>query len=118
MKAIIFGLIVIMLLSVSTLSYAEDEKYDISDKFMRGIADIVTSPVEIIHGIDQARKQGAETSSVLPSGGIDSAILWGPLNGILRMLTRAAVGVYEVVTFPIPSYKPILKNINEEGFFL
>ena len=118
MKAIIFGLVTVMLLSVSTLSYAEDKEYNLLDKFTRGFENIILSPIEIGHGIGQARQQGAETASVLPSGGIDSAIGWGPLNGACRMLTRAFVGIYEVITFPIPSYKPILKNIDEEGFFL
>ena len=45
----------------------------------------------------------------------DNAILkrpgygqYGLVDGVERSLTRAGVGIYEVVTFPIPSYDPVL----------
>lgn len=40
--------------------------------------------------------------------GPDTAYTSGFIHGINRSLARTAVGVYEVVTFPIPSYDPII----------
>lgn len=37
----------------------------------------------------------------------DSAYTTGMLRGLNRTLARTAVGLYEVVTFPIPSYDPV-----------
>ena len=33
---------------------------------------------------------------------------YGFIHGVDRSLQRTGLGLYEVVTFPIPSYKPIL----------
>jgi putative exosortase-associated protein (TIGR04073 family) len=37
----------------------------------------------------------------------DAAYTTGFIRGVNRTLARTAVGVYEVATFPIPSYDPI-----------
>jgi len=34
----------------------------------------------------------------------------GVIHGFCQSVTRIGVGLYEVVTFPIPSYKPVLTN--------
>ncbi|MGV3774168.1 MAG: exosortase system-associated protein, TIGR04073 family [Verrucomicrobiales bacterium] len=39
--------------------------------------------------------------------GADQAYTTGFIRGFNRSLARTAVGVYEVVTFPIPSYDPV-----------
>ena len=44
--------------------------------------------------------------------GTDLAYATGFIRGMNRSLTRTAVGVYEVVTFPIPSYDPPLSSTN------
>ncbi len=38
----------------------------------------------------------------------DQAYTYGVIRGIDRSLARAGLGLYEVVTFPFPSYDPIL----------
>ncbi len=38
----------------------------------------------------------------------DQAYTYGVIHGIDRSLARAGLGLYEVVTFPFPSYDPIL----------
>jgi len=71
---------------------------DMWDKGGRGIADIVTSPCEIVRqgNIDFDKK-----------GGI--GIFTGGFRGIGYMVGRLGVGAYELVTFPIPSYEAILE---------
>jgi len=39
----------------------------------------------------------------------------GFVAGFNRSITRIGVGVYEVVTFPIPSYDPVLTHVIEPG---
>ena len=39
----------------------------------------------------------------------------GLVSGFNRSLTRIGVGVYEVVTFPIPSYDPVLTHYISPG---
>jgi putative exosortase-associated protein (TIGR04073 family) len=41
--------------------------------------------------------------------GAPSAYTTGFIRGLNRSLVRTGVGLYEVVTFPIPSYDPILR---------
>ena len=42
----------------------------------------------------------------------ESAYTTGFIRGFNRSLARTAIGIYEVVTFPIPSYDPILTSTN------
>ncbi len=44
--------------------------------------------------------------------GPEAAYTTGVIHGINRSVLRTLVGVYEVVTFPIPSYEPWLKPGN------
>ena len=77
-------------------------------KLGRGIANTVTCPLELFAGIRSANDEN----------GAMAALTWGILSGTLNILKRAAVGVYEVVTFPIPlpaDYAPILDD--PEFFF-
>ena len=39
----------------------------------------------------------------------------GLVSGLDHSLTRAGVGIYEVVTFPIPPYHPVLNNYLSPG---
>lgn len=40
----------------------------------------------------------------------DSAYTTGVIRGVNRSLARTAIGVYEIVTFPFPSYGPVLTS--------
>jgi len=42
----------------------------------------------------------------------DSAFTTGFIRGFNRSVVRTAIGVYEIATFPIPSYDPMLTSTN------
>jgi putative exosortase-associated protein (TIGR04073 family) len=42
----------------------------------------------------------------------DSAYTTGFIRGLNRSVARTAVGIYEIATFPIPSYDPVLTSTN------
>src|SRR4051812_40571002 len=42
----------------------------------------------------------------------DSAYTTGFIRGLNRSLARTAIGVYEIATFPFPSYEPMLTSTN------
>jgi len=58
-------------------------------------------------------RRSIEQTSVLdsPSAGFTA----GAVRGFDRSLTRAGVGVYEVVTFPLPPYHPVLTRYLNPG---
>jgi len=72
-------------------------------KLGRGFCNIFTSPLELFKGIQDANNEG----------GFLAAFTWGILKGLFDTGVRAGVGVYEVVTFPIPfpkNFEPILSD--------
>lgn len=42
----------------------------------------------------------------------DSAFTTGFIRGFNRSVARTAIGIYEIVTFPFPSYDPLLTSTN------
>jgi len=95
----ITGLILIMMLltSFQTAVFAGNPL----DKLTRGITNVATAPGEFIHQIEPAKEQ---------SSNFVQATLIGVLRGTFFTLKRALVGLYEVVTFPIPkpdNYEPV-----------
>src|SRR5215204_3353166 len=42
----------------------------------------------------------------------DSAFTTGFIRGFNRSITRTAIGIYEIATFPFPSYDPLLTSTN------
>jgi putative exosortase-associated protein (TIGR04073 family) len=42
----------------------------------------------------------------------DSAFTTGFIRGFNRSVTRTAIGVYEIATFPFPNYDPLLTSTN------
>jgi putative exosortase-associated protein (TIGR04073 family) len=42
----------------------------------------------------------------------DSAFTTGFIRGFNRSLTRTGIGIYEIATFPFPSYDPLLTSTN------
>lgn len=109
MKKVVVVLIAIAILFTASAAHAET----MLKKLGRGMANVLTCPVEIFYRIGEANAE---------SGPI-AGITWGLLNGFYRMGTRGLVGAYEVVTFPIPfprNYKPIIDDPEfffEEGLF-
>lgn len=77
-------------------------------KLGRGVANVVTCPFEITYRIQEVNN----------SDGVVAATTYGLVKGLALMCLRGAVGVYEVVSFPIPfpeEYQPILTD--PEFFF-
>ena len=104
MKKVIIFVIIIFVLFASNATFADT----ILKKLGRGAANILTSPVEIVYRVGEVNNESGPVA----------AFTWGVINGVYRMCMRAVVGVYEVVTFPIPlpkDYKPI---IDDPEFFL
>ncbi|OGX29044.1 MAG: hypothetical protein A3B78_03340 [Omnitrophica WOR_2 bacterium RIFCSPHIGHO2_02_FULL_67_20] len=71
-------------------------------KLGRGIANVATCPIELPRTIEKVS---------LRDGYVAGATV-GILQGVWRTILRGAVGVFEVVTFPIEvteGFKPLLK---------
>ena len=72
-------------------------------KLGRGIANIISSPLEI----------GKSYSEISQERGIIAGSTWGLLKGAQNFIVRSVTGVYEVLTFPIPQpedYEPLLTD--------
>ena len=86
-------LICVFLLGQATLSFADDisdEGYTWSDKLGRGVANVFTSPLEIVRGIDLSSKsQGAVKGWTI-----------GIVKGLAGFILRLGSRVIEFVTFP------------------
>ena len=103
-------IIVILLMTVFTVfAYADTPV----KKLGRGVCNIVTCPLELFKGIQDAHNEN----------GLFAALTWGLIKGTVNTVIRAFVGAYEVVTFPIPApsnYEPILTDpefFGEEALF-
>ena len=105
MKKIFMVFVVIILaLSLASPAYCDN----MLKKFGRGICNVLTCPFELPEQVKRTNLTDGPMAS----------ITWGVLKGVGMIVTRAVVGVYEIVTFPIPcpeEYKPILKD--PEFFF-
>src|SRR5689334_12644424 len=70
------------------------------NKFGRGLANM-TEPM-----------RGGEMHRAMEQSGLwdgpSSAYTTGFARGITRTMTRTGIGIYEVVTFPLPPYRPLL----------
>ena len=99
-KLLFVVLTVILVSSVLTRSAYCD---DALKKLGRGLANCITFPFELIEQVKRVNL----------SDGPMAACTWGILKGVGMTGVRAVVGVYEVVTFPVPlprAYKPILTD--------
>lgn len=90
---VILGSVLFMSMVVTRQAFADD----LWDKGGRGLADIVTSPYEVV-------RQGKIDYAA--DGGI--GIFTGGFRGLGYMAGRLCVGIYELGTFPLPGYKAIL----------
>ena len=66
-------------------------------KLGRGIGNLTTGSNEILNAMDV-------TNPTMSSSGIFS---YGIVLGVGRTLMRLGAGIYEVTTFPFPSYNPL-----------
>ena len=80
------------------------EAQGVLDKFSRGIINIVVSPLELFQEIGDAYKEYDDMAVALPMGLV---------KGSWNTARRFGVGLYEVVTFPIPfprDYRPVIEE--------
>ena len=99
-RTILIGLIVFLLvIAFAVPGYCDDPL----KKLGRGICNTLTFPFELF----------LQVSRVNTSDGPMAGATWGVLKGIGMSCTRLGVGVYEILTFPVPApkdYAPILKD--------
>lgn len=88
-----------LLLAVALIGCAGPER-----KLGRGINNIT----ELVRGGEMRRSM--EQTALWD--GADAAYTKGFFHGLNRSIARTAVGVYEIVTFPIPSYGPSFHSTN------
>ena len=94
------GVVAFVLLNSFSVGLAADD--NAFTKFGRGMANIVISPMELY----------AQPVLLAKDNDITVAIFGGLLKGIAMFVAREVVGVYEVITFPVPlpkGYRPIIK---------
>jgi putative exosortase-associated protein (TIGR04073 family) len=97
MKKIAFVLAAMVLMTAAT--YADDAV----EKLGRGTANVITSPCEM------SQQMGRVTEEKGPIAGLT----WGTFQGAVSMVQRAAVGAFEMATFPLPipkNYSPVLTD--------
>jgi len=88
-------------LSKPAKSVTDKDPGDALRKLGRGISNCLTFPLEIFNQISKTNN----------TDGPMAALSYGLAKGVVMTGYRALVGVYEVVTFPIPFpeyYKPII----------
>jgi len=103
-KLMSLAIIFIFVLSLSAGSAFAD---DMTRKLGRGVANVVTCPLEITKSM----------SDVNNESGPFAGLTWGLARGLVKTVIRGGVGFYEVFTFPVANpegYKPIL---NDPEFF-
>ena len=96
---LVLGVAVFVLVSAVSLAFAKDNAFT---KFGRGMANIALSPGELY------------TQPLLLSKNSEPAIaIFGGLaKGLSMFVAREVVGIYEVITFPVPApkgYGPIIE---------
>jgi putative exosortase-associated protein (TIGR04073 family) len=81
--------------------YAQD--YNALRKLGRGAVNLTLAGVEIPRQMIDSREAAGDTTGDI------MGIFLGIPKGILCFLGRTALGAYELVTFPFPPYKPLVK---------
>ena len=98
-KAIVLLVIISLVFSMTLPVHADTA----IDKLGRGVANTITCVFEVPKAMGDVKDKD----------GFFAGFTVGPILGICKTVRRALVGVYEMVTFPIPlpaGYKPILTD--------
>jgi len=97
-KVVIVSLVILTMLSVSSMCYAQD----VLRKLGRGLANILTGWIEIPKNIyDTSVEEN-----------IAMGLTVGLARGIGMTVVRTGAGIYETITFPFPlpeDYEPLLE---------
>ena len=97
-KAIIVVMVVMMVLSMASVSYAQDA----GKKLMRGLSNILTGWVELPKNIYDTSVED----------NVFSGMTIGLAKGVGMTIVRTGAGVYETITIPFPipqDYTPVLE---------
>jgi len=97
-KAVLFFIILQLLFSLPL--YAQD--YNFLRKLARGFINLSLGWIELPKQMVEVKGEGGAAGEI-------NGFFWGSLKGFTYFLGRTAVGGYEVVTFAIPTYKPIFE---------
>ncbi len=90
--------LLIIILQLLTLPlYAQD--YNALKKIARGAVNTTLGWVEIPLQMVEVAKEEGEVAG----------FFWGPLKGLAYAVGRTFIGVYEVATFLLPSYEPLVE---------
>jgi len=95
-----FSLVLILQVLVSPV-YAEN--YNALRKFGRGVTNVVLSCAEVPRQMIKVKEE------VGPSGGDAAGLFYGTLRGVSYWVGRTCIGIYELATFIVPSYKPVVE---------
>jgi putative exosortase-associated protein (TIGR04073 family) len=98
-KAICAVVITAFFVSFTAAGFCQDAMR----KLTRGVANVITCPIEIPQSIVGSYNKEKTASE---------SILFGVPTGILRMVARCGAGLYETVTFPFPvpeNYCPVME---------
>ena len=93
-------LVLVLVLFFAAPVFAENNALT---KLGRGVANVLTLPIALARGITEYERKD----------GILAGVTVGVLTGTFNVLKRIVVGMYEIVTFPIPLpeyYEPILTD--------
>ena len=96
--------IFLLILAVQMIAlplYAQD--YNPLSKLSRGASNFALGWVEIPRQVIKVKQERGD------GAGDIAGLFWGPVKGVAFFLGRTVVGVYEVVTFLIPTYKPLVE---------
>lgn len=103
MKAKLVGILLLTAVCVAPAGFADTEDaprgHNAARKLGRGLGNVLFGVVEVPNQYTKAQAEHG--------GG--AGWTYGVPKGIARWFGRELVGIFEVVTFPIPSYKPIMK---------
>ena len=94
----VISVLIISLVCIQSPCFAQN----MLRKLGRGVSNVATSVFEIPKSIQE----------IFYEEGVVAAGTYGIIDGIYKCLLRTVVGVYEVVTFPIPfpaDYAPIVE---------
>lgn len=97
-KVVVVGLVILTMLSVSSMCYAQNALR----KLGRGLANVLTGWIEIPKNIYD--------TSVEENIGMGLTV--GLAKGIGMTVVRTGAGIYETITFPFPlpeDYEPLLE---------
>ena len=86
-------------------AWAQTRDYNALRKLARGAANVTLSWVEIPRQIMHV----TDPDETEPTTHDVAGVFWGPVKGFAFFLGRMALGTYELVTFLVPPYRPLVE---------